>query len=125
MSTRNLQTPALNSKPQTLFKPDVNSTDGNQEAGEVKRGDGLKGAAHFLEVVYWGYMGYMGYIGALCGLKRDNGKENGNSYSILGLDKSRTFPWQLARPQTFFKPVHTCLAPFATWAVLKIMPLWL
>ena len=70
-------------------------------------------------------MAHMGYIGALCGLYRDNGKENGNYYSILGLDKSRTFPWQFSGLQTFFKPVHTCLAPFATWAVLKIMPLWL
>ena len=31
------------------------------------------------------YRGYIGIIGVILGLYRDNGKENGNYYSILGL----------------------------------------
>ena len=41
--------------------------------------------------VYWGYIGIIGYIGAISGLLGilglcwENGKENGNYYSIIGL----------------------------------------
>ena len=38
-------------------------------------------------------MVYCGYIGYILGLYRDNGKENGNYYSILGLYLHQCF-WQ-------------------------------